>query len=144
MTASTFGLVSAVLCGLAVAMLLLRLYRTRTRAAEQPPIHWITPLALNERLIGEHAMTIVDVRGADEFIGPLGHLPKARNIPLAELTQRMPELGPVGVLPIVVICHTDKRSKTAAGLLDAAGYANVSVLRGGMLAWQHEGLQAVC
>ena len=35
------------------------------------------------------AYTIVDVREADEFEGPLGHLPTAELVPLAELSSKM-------------------------------------------------------
>jgi len=38
-------------------------------------------------------VTVVDVRGPDEFTGPLGHIATARNIPVAELVGRLTELA---------------------------------------------------
>ena len=77
------------------------------------------------------------MRGPDEFDGPLGHIEGARNVPLPELTGRIPEIGrETG--PIVIVCLTDKRSSQAALALAEAGIREVSVLRGGMRAWRGE------
>jgi rhodanese-related sulfurtransferase len=98
---------------------------------------WIEPGELRDRLgRGEHPL-ILDVRGPDEFGGPLGHIDGARNVPLAELPNRISEIGrETG--PIVVVCLTDKRSSQAAMSLAEAGIRDVAVLRGGMRAWQGE------
>jgi rhodanese-related sulfurtransferase len=80
---------------------------------------------------------IVDVRGSDEFDGPLGHIEGALNVPLAALSARIPELGRTGG-PIVLVCLTDKRSSQAASELAEAGIRDVTVLRGGMRAWNGE------
>ena len=80
---------------------------------------------------------ILDVRGPDEFDGPLGHIDGARNVPLAELPRHVAEIGrETG--PIVIVCLTDKRSSQAAALLAEAGMRDVAVLRGGMRAWRGE------
>jgi rhodanese-related sulfurtransferase len=83
---------------------------------------------------------VVDVRGADEFTGSLGHIAGARNIPVAELNQRLPELVGLEHRPIVLVCRTDKRSGKAARTLHAAGFAQVGVLRQGMEQWKASGL----
>jgi rhodanese-related sulfurtransferase len=85
------------------------------------------------------AMTIVDVRGPDEFTGPLGHIASARNIPVAELANRLAELAGLEGEPIVLVCRTDKRSASAARTLLAAGFARVSLLRRGMEQWNETG-----
>jgi rhodanese-related sulfurtransferase len=77
----------------------------------------------------------VDVRGPDEFDGPLGHIDGARNVPLAELRASIPELAAQG-RPLVMVCLTDKRSSQAASELAAAGTRDVAVLRGGMKGWR--------
>src|SRR5690349_19095548 len=46
---------------------------------------WIEVNELKRRLDRGEAVAIVDVRGRDEFVGPLGHIATARNIPVAEL-----------------------------------------------------------
>src|SRR5437764_13223091 len=92
---------------------------------------WVEPLELRRWLGGEGAPILVDVRGPDEFDGPLGHIDGARNIPLAELAARTRELAAEG-RPLVMICLTDKRSLPAAAGLVAAGPRHVAVIRGGM------------
>jgi rhodanese-related sulfurtransferase len=100
---------------------------------------WIEATELKRRLDHGEAMTIVDVRGPDEFTGPLGHIASARNIPVAELANRLAELAGLEGEPIVLVCRTDKRSASAARTLRAAGFARVSVLRGGMEQWNETG-----
>ncbi len=51
----------------------------------------------------------------------------------------MPELSELKDESIVLVCRTHKMSSSAAALLDAAGFTNVGVLRGGMVQWNAEG-----
>ena len=96
---------------------------------------WIEVAELR-RLLGQSTPPlVVDVRQPEEFAGPLGHIPDARNIPLADVPSRRGELGAVR-RPIVFVCLTDKRSSQAAADLIANGVSGVSVLRGGMKAWR--------
>ena len=99
-----------------------------------PPV-WVEAAELRRWLAGEGAPIIVDVRGPDEFDGPLGHIDRARNIPLAELPARTHALAAEG-RPLVMVCLTEKRSSQAAADLVGAGIRNVAVLRGGMKAWR--------
>src|SRR5262244_3576956 len=103
---------------------------------------WIEVNELKRRLDRGEAVTIVDVRGPDEFVGPLGHIETARNIPVAELESRLSELAGLERGPIVLVCRTDKRSATAARTLGAAGFTQVNVLRRGMEEWNETGLPA--
>jgi uncharacterized membrane protein YdjX (TVP38/TMEM64 family)/rhodanese-related sulfurtransferase len=102
---------------------------------------WIEANALKRRLDGSEAVTVIDVRGPDEFTGPLGHIATARNIPVAELDSRLTELAGLERAPIVLVCRTDKRSATAARALRTAGFTQVSVLRRGMEQWNEAGCQ---
>jgi len=101
---------------------------------------WIEANELKRRLDRGEAVAIVDVRGPDEFVGPLGHIATARNIPVAELESRLSELAGLERGPIVLVCRTDKRSATAARTLRAAGFTQVNVLRRGMEEWNESGL----
>jgi rhodanese-related sulfurtransferase len=96
---------------------------------------WLEPDALRHRLAQGEAPLVVDVRGPDEFDGPLGHIDGALNIPLAALPGHSADLARAGS-PIVLVCLTDKRSSQAAAELAAAGIRDVAVLRGGMRAWR--------
>ena len=95
---------------------------------------WIETGELRRRLASPVAPLVVDVRGRDEFDGPLGHIDGARNIPLAELPAHRRELAAAG-RPLVLVCLTDKRSSQAAADLAAAGLRDLAVLQGGMKAW---------
>src|SRR3954451_22727816 len=112
-----------------------RLFGRREAGPVRTEPVWIETCELRDRLgRGEHPL-IVDVRGPDEFDGPLGHIEGARNMPLAELSSHVPEIGrETG--PVIVVCLTDKRSSQAAAALAEAGIREIAVLRGGMRAWR--------
>ena len=80
---------------------------------------------------------IVDVREADEFDGPLGHIPSAKLIPLGKLAEHTDELS--GDTPVVAVCRSGARSAQATIILRRAGLTNVANLTGGMLRWRTEG-----
>jgi uncharacterized membrane protein YdjX (TVP38/TMEM64 family)/rhodanese-related sulfurtransferase len=131
--AVSFGLLAL---GLLAAIALLPRLIGRLRGS----FAWIEADALERRLDRGEAVTVVDVRGPDEFVGPLGHIATARNIPVADLQSRLDELAGLEKEPIVLVCRTDKRSATAAQRLHAAGFARVSVLRQGMEQWNKAAL----
>jgi sulfur-carrier protein adenylyltransferase/sulfurtransferase len=80
---------------------------------------------------GEAGPLLIDVREPREF--SVGHLPNARNIPLGELAQRLPELA--GDLGVVFICRSGRRSAAAGTMALRAGLQHAANLEGGMLAW---------
>jgi uncharacterized membrane protein YdjX (TVP38/TMEM64 family)/rhodanese-related sulfurtransferase len=104
------------------------------------PFSWVEVGDLKRRLDAGEAITIVDVRGAGEFTGPLGHIATARNIPVAEIGGRLTALAGLERAPIGLVCRTDKRSAAAAQTLRAAGFKQISVLRRGMEHWNEAGL----
>jgi rhodanese-related sulfurtransferase len=118
----------------------MRMVRFLRRLIERRRGSWIEANELKRRLDRGEGVTIIDVRGSDEFVGPLGHIATARNIPVAELESRLAELAGLERAPIVLVCQTDKRSATAARTLRAAGFTQVNVLRRGMEQWNETGL----
>jgi rhodanese-related sulfurtransferase len=117
------------------------MFAALTRLFRRPPLEptRLEVEQLQQRLAGSAAPLILDVRGPDEFDGPLGHIADARNIPLSELGAHQAELAAAG-RPLVCVCLTDKRSAAAAAQLIASGLTGVAVLRGGMKAWREAGL----
>lgn len=85
------------------------------------------------------AMLLVDVRSPREYDGELGHLAGALNLPLDALPARLAELEAHRARPIRMLCHTDRRSAQAARMLAEAGFSDVRVIRGGMVAWHARG-----
>ncbi len=113
---------------------ILSLFSGRRAAPE-----WTEASKLSQDLAAGDRLTVVDVRGAAEFSGPLGHIPGARNLPIDSLVERSGELAGLENEAVVLVCLTDKRSTAAVEVLRAAGFAKLSVLRGGMEQWHREG-----
>ena len=109
----------------------------RSRMA-QP--EWIEGAELRQRLSAGDRLLLIDVRQPEEFNAPPGHLPGARNVPLAEVAGRTREFAACRQ-PIVVVCKTDRRSERAAAELVAAGLPDVAVLRGGTDGWHQQGFE---
>ncbi|MCP2323013.1 rhodanese-related sulfurtransferase [Hamadaea flava] len=78
---------------------------------------------------------LLDVREKHEWRA--GHAPKARHIPLGQLSARSSEL-PAG-RTVVTVCQSGMRSAQAARYLAAEG-REVANLSGGMHAWSRAGL----
>jgi sulfur dioxygenase len=79
---------------------------------------------------------LVDVRAADEFTGPLGHIRGAKLIPIEQLASRVGELS--RETPLVTVCRSGARSAQAVVLLQKAGLQHAANLAGGMLRWTAE------
>jgi glyoxylase-like metal-dependent hydrolase (beta-lactamase superfamily II) len=94
---------------------------------------------LNPDWVASHRdrLTLVDVRSAEEFNGPDGHIPDSLLIPLPELLTRKGELP--DDRPLVVVCHAGSRSALATQQLLKAGFRQVANLHGGIHRWQAEG-----
>jgi rhodanese-related sulfurtransferase len=90
------------------------------------------------QLINRAKTTILDVRENAEYA--TGHLPDAKNIPLAELGTRIGELDKMKNRTIVVVCQKGSRAFGAAKVLERAGFDQVVVLEGGQAAWQTAGM----
>ncbi len=84
---------------------------------------------------------LLDVREPGEYSA--GHAPDARLIPLGQLNSRLPELSAYKDRPVVVMCRSGRRSAKAVELLREAGFSRVSNLKGGINAWEGDGLQVV-
>jgi uncharacterized membrane protein YdjX (TVP38/TMEM64 family)/rhodanese-related sulfurtransferase len=135
MAAIRYGLIALAL--LAAIAFLPRLLR-RLRGQERP--RWVEVGELANRLKVAPGIVVIDVRGPDEFTGPLGHIADASNMPVGELPKRLVEIDALKDRSVVLVCRTDKRSATAAMLLRDAGFRDVGVLRGGMEQWNQKGL----
>ncbi len=82
---------------------------------------------------------ILDVRSEKEFVGEMGHIPGALNIPVEELAVRISELDGYRERPIAIVCRTDVRSAKAALLLARQGFGELHVVRNGMTGWNEAG-----
>ena len=84
----------------------------------------------HHRTLVEQGALLLDVRTPAEFSE--GHLPRAANIPVQVLPNRLSEVGDRS-RPVVVYCRSGGRSAQAAAMLSAAGYQVKDI--GPMSAW---------
>lgn len=95
----------------------------------------ISPERLQDRLADEDAPQLIDIRPPSAFAR--GHLPGARNVPMAELTGSVDEIE-FGD-EIVVACQIGQSSRQAVKLLssfEGTGDADLWSLAGGVDAWE--------
>jgi rhodanese-related sulfurtransferase len=90
------------------------------------------------RLLNQPGTLVLDVRDEKDFA--LGHLPRARNVPLKELAGRAADLAKNKAKPVLVVCKSGARAGAAARLLKAQGFENVYQLKGGLAEWQKASL----
>lgn len=97
------------------------------------PIEELSPRSFCERWpqATRDQVQLLDVRETAEL--ELASLPLALHIPMLQLPMRLQELDPQ--LPIVVMCHTGRRSGQVAAFLLANGFEQVYNLAGGIEAW---------
>lgn len=92
--------------------------------------------------LAEHAreVRIIDVRGADELRGELGHISGVEHVPLESISSA---IHTDDRRPIIVVCRSGGRSARAVQLLHDLGVERVASLAGGMTAWKQAGLPSV-
>ena len=91
------------------------------------------------RLINDRNAVVLDVRAPAEFAA--GHLPGARNVPLADLPKRAADLP--ANKPVLVVCNTGASAGKAVATLRSGGRDEVFSLDGGVAAWRQAGLPVV-
>lgn len=89
------------------------------------------------KLLSENInMIILDVRSKSEFES--GHIPKAKNIPVQNLSARMKELDKYKDTPILVHCASGGRSPSAVKALIDNNFTQVYHLNRGLMAWKQQ------
>ena len=77
---------------------------------------------------------VLDVRSPAEFEGV--HIPGAYNVPLDTLGEHAEDIQRHVDEPVVLVCRSGMRASQAEQRLAGAGRGNVTVLEGGMMAWE--------
>jgi rhodanese-related sulfurtransferase len=90
------------------------------------------------RLMNQAGTLVLDIREGEEFAA--GHLPRARHIPLSQLSSRVEEIVKFKERAVIVTCKTGARAGAASRVLKQAGFTNVFELRGGLNAWEQASL----
>lgn len=86
------------------------------------------------RLMNQQNTLVLDIRDEKEFA--VGHLPRARHIPVAELEKRVAEIQKFKEKPVLVTCRTGNRAAAGVRVLRKLGFTQVFQLKGGLQAWE--------
>ena len=89
-------------------------------------------------LINREKAVVVDVSEPGEFAA--AHVAGARNIPLGQLEQRLPEVVKNKALPLILVCATGGRANRALAVAKKLGYERAQVLAGGLKSWKDANL----
>jgi len=92
-------------------------------------------LSMSEKNDGR---VLIDVRAPNEYAS--GHVPRAVNIPVGEVAERLSELTSHEKQGVVLYCEQGGRALKAATILLSAGFRNVRHLKGDMSGWRAAGL----
>jgi rhodanese-related sulfurtransferase len=93
----------------------------------------ITVIQAVQKINREKAV-VIDVCSAQEFSA--GHLPGAKNIPLDQLQAQLPQTARDTQLPLILVCASGMRSRSAVAVAKKLGYAQAMSLTGGLKAWR--------
>ncbi len=99
----------------------------------------ISAAALHEGLAGGAEMALLDVR--EQGVFGHGHILLANNLPLSHLELGLRDLVPRRSVPVVLCDGGEGLAERAAAVLEAAGYGDVSLLEGGLAAWEAAGYE---
>ncbi|OIN94562.1 MAG: sulfurtransferase [Comamonadaceae bacterium CG1_02_60_18] len=89
-------------------------------------------------LMNRQKAVVVDVCEPAEFAA--GHVIGAKNVPLAQLEEKLASAVKNKATPLILVCHTGARSSRAVALAKKVGFENVQSLSGGMTAWRSANL----
>ena len=90
------------------------------------------------QLINRQKAVVVDVCGHEEYAE--GHVSGAKNVPLAQLQERLPTVVKNKSVPIIMVCSRGARARRAAIMAKQIGYDNAQALAGGLGAWREANL----
>lgn len=99
----------------------------------------VSPTNLRQRAGAEPKLRLLDVRTPGEFAA--ARIPGSYNIPLGDLDAHAEALASGAATELVVVCQSGGRAKLAADVLRSKGRDNVTVLDGGLAAWESAGGQ---
>lgn len=89
-------------------------------------------------LINREKAVVVDVSETEEFAA--GHIIGARNVPLNQLEERLPQAVKNKATPVLLVCANGGRANRALGIAKKLGYEKAQVLAGGLKAWKEANL----
>lgn len=93
----------------------------------------VTPLAAVQLINRERAI-VVDVSEPAEYSA--GHVIGAKNVPFAQLQERLTSVVKNKTVPLILVCQTGGRSGRAVAIARKLGYDQAQSLNGGLKSWR--------
>ena len=90
------------------------------------------------QLMNREKATVIDVCEPSEFAA--GHILGAKNLPLGQLEAQLAQTVKNKTTPLVLVCASGMRSRSAVAIAKKLGYENAQSLVGGMGAWRSASL----
>ena len=97
----------------------------------------------NEMILDSRQVVILDVRPAEAYRGPEGHIAGALSAPFETIERQLPELLPYQNQTVLVYGDTSTDGAVAAKLLSLAGFRNIVHISGGLKEWIEHGYRTV-
>ncbi len=86
------------------------------------------------QLINREKAVLVDVSSAEEYA--VAHANGAKNVPLAQLKEQLPQAVKNKALPVIFVCASGSRAASAARIAKGLGYEKAQALAGGLKGWR--------
>jgi len=90
------------------------------------------------QLMNREKAVIIDVCEPQEYAA--AHVGGAKNVPLAELKDRLPQVVKNKAVPVILVCAKGARAARAAAVARSLGYERAQPLAGGLAAWREASL----
>ena len=90
------------------------------------------------QLINRHKAVVIDVSETEEFA--TGHVAGAKNLPLNQLEEKLPNAVKNKALPLILVCPTGARARRAVAMAKKLGYEQAQCLAGGLKSWKEANL----
>lgn len=103
----------------------------------------VQPAVADQILRDSPDISILDLRPAEEFNGPQGHLKGAYNIPEQRLPSRLIEIGGWRDQTFLVYCGDARCGEEPMAVLHSSGFRDGILIDGGLAAWVESGFDVV-
>jgi sulfur dioxygenase len=103
----------------------------------------VSPNVASEMILDSQQVVVLDVRPANDYRGPEGHIAGSLNAPFDSIERQLPELLPYQNQTVLVYGATSTDGEVAAKLLTVAGFRNVVHIAGGLKGWIDRGYRTV-
>jgi rhodanese-related sulfurtransferase len=101
----------------------------------------LRPAVAYELIRDNPEMLILDLRPVAGFLGDIGHLRSAVNLPLAELPKRLADIDPFRDDTFLLYCDSEACALQGMEILRAHGFEGAVLLDGGIEGWVRAGFK---